>query len=531
MQTLVQTLQDHDRGHLKIIADLWELELPNDPRPLTVQALSDAMLDRTPEILETLPGGAVRALERMLVSGGRFPMEALVRQFGSLREMGPGKRDRLQPWKEPASPLEMLWYRGLMSKAFADSDDGPQEFGFVPDDLLDRIPEVSEPEIRMLGEPVAAPKRIIQSSSFVVDDATTVLAAHRRAGSLDREWVVDFLRRPESLDLIEGLLESANVLGSAEQIRDFLRLPDDKAMEFLLKSWKNSTKWNDLAQTPVVSSPTGNWPNDPLASRRAALALLDTVPTNTWWSVPSFVDSVYEEDPGFMRPPGGFESWYLQSEKDGSGLHGFEAWHKVEGQYLRYLIAGPMHWLGTVDVSRDLSAFRLLEPSTSVPQSREGKAVAWPDGRIRVATEADRTLRYQLARLCSWERIDGGAYYYRLTARSLQGAEAQGLTATHARKILSEIPAPEGMLKAVERWGRKGSEANMERQTILQVDDPEILKMLADDKTARRYLGEQLGPISVIVEARHWRKLQEAALRLGLLIDVPEEGLRPGPAS
>jgi hypothetical protein len=413
-----------------------------------------------------------------------------------------------------------------MSKAFADSDGGPQEFGFVPDDLLDRIPEVSEPEVRVLGEPIGAPRRIIQSNTFAVDDATTVLAAHRRAGSLDREWVVDFLRRPESLALIEGLLESANVLGSAEQIRDFLQLPDDKAMEFLIKSWKDSTKWNDLSHTPDLVSPTGNWPNDPLASRCAALALLDTVPTNTWWSVPSFVDSVYEEDPGFMRPPGGFESWYLQSDEDSSSLHGFEAWHKVEGQYLRYLIAGPMNLLGIVEVSRDLSAFRLIEASTSESSSKEGKA--FPDGRIRVARDADRALRYQLARLCSWERIDGGAYYYRLTARSLEGAKAQGLTATHAHKVLSEIPAPEGVLKAVERWGRKGTEANMEQQTILQVDDPEILKMLADDKTARRYLGEQLGPISVIVKERHWRKLRDAALRLGLMIDVPEEGLRPG---
>jgi hypothetical protein len=418
-----------------------------------------------------------------------------------------------------------------MSKAFADSDGGPQEFGFVPDDLLDRIPEVSEPEIRVLGEPVAAPKRIIQSNIFAVDDATTVLAAHRRAGSLDREWVVDFLRRPESLALIEGLLESANVLGSAEQIRDFLQLPDDEAMEFLLISWKDSTKWNDLSHTPDLVSPTGNWPSDPLAGRSAALALLDTVPTNTWWSVPGFVNSVYEEDPGFMRPPGGFESWYLQSDKDGGSLHGFEAWHKVEGQYLRYLIAGPMHWLGKVDVSRDHSAFRLVEVARAIERSgppKEGKTVAKPDGRIRVAHEADRTLRYQLARLCSWERMDGGACHYRLTARSLEGAAAQGLTAAHAHKVLSEVPAPEGMLKAVERWGRKGSEATMERQTILQVDDPKILKMLADDKTVRRYLGEQLGPISVVVEARHWRKLQEAALRLGLLIDVPEEGLRPG---
>ena len=522
MQTLAQTLQDHDRGHLKVVADLWGLELPNDPQPKTIQILSDAMLDQTPEILETLPGGALRALERILVSGGRLPIEALVRQFGPLREMGPGKRDRLQPWKEPASPLEMLWYRGLMSKAFADSDGGPQEFGFVPDDLLDRIPAVSEPEIRALGEPAPTPKKIIQSHSFAVDDATTVLAAHRRAGSLDHEWVNNFLLQPKSLALIEGLLDTANVLGSAKKIRDFLQLSDDEAMEFLRDSWKDSAKWNDLAQTPDLSSPTGEWPNDSLTGRRAALDLLDRVPANTWWSLPGFVDSVYEEDPGFMRQPGGFESWYLQSIKDGGSLHGFEAWREVEGRYLRYLITGPMLWLGMIEVSQDHSAFRFIEALSSEPSPREGKAAAGLDGRIRVARDADRTLRYQVARLCSWERMAQGAYHYRLTARSIKGAESQGLTSAHAHKVLSEIPAPEGMLKAVERWGRKGSEATMERQTILLVDDPGILKMLSEDKTARRYLGEQLGPISVIVEVGRWQKLQESALRLGLLIESPQ---------
>ncbi len=526
MQTLTQTLQDHDRGHLKIVARLWGLDLASDPNSVAVERLSNAMLSGTPEIAETLPGGARRALEFLLERGGRVSIEALVRRFGPLREMGPGRRDRLEPWNEPAFPLEMLWYRGLLARAFADSEGGPREYGFVPDDLLNKFPAVNGPEHRPLGAPAPSPNQVIRSGHSAVEDATTLLAAHRRAGELDRAWILEFLRQPNSLDLLESLLHETGVLGDPERIRDFLQKPLNQVLAQLQDNWRSSTTWNDLSQTPALINPAGDWPNDPLVGRHAALVLIDTVPANMWWSVSSFIDSVFEEDPGFMRPPGGFESWYLQSTDGESSLHGFESWGEVEGQYLRYLITGPMLWLGIVEVSKDHSAFRLVEAETSEPLSKEGKT--WPDGRIRVAREADRTQRYQLARLCAWERMDGGAYYYRFTARSLKGAEAQGLTATHAHKVLSEVSAPEGLLKAVERWGRKGSEATMERKTILQVDDPEILKMLADDKAARRYLGEQLGPISVIVDARKWRKLQEAALRLGLLIDVPEEGFRTG---
>ena len=522
MQTLAQTLQDRDRGQLKVIAHLWGMELPSDQ---PVEGLSVAILDRTPEFLETLPGDARRVLEGLLKNGGRVPMEDLVRQFGPLREMGPGKRDRLEPWKDPTSPLEMLWYRGLVAKAFVDSADGPQAFGFVPDDLLDKLPEVRGPEPRPLGEPAPAPKRIIQSNTAAVDDATTVLAAHRRAAKLDRKWLLDFLRQPDSLPLMEGLLQEADVVGSPERIRDFLQTPRDQVLEHLQQTWKRSVVWNDLSWTPGVVSPTADWPNDPLAGRQAAHLLFDTIPADTWWSVSSLVDAAREAEPGFMRPPGGFDSWYLQATKDGSSLRGFEAWHQVEGQYLRHLIAGPMLWLGLVDVGHDRSTFRIRELTVS-SESRgspgEGTAVVWPDGSIRVAHGADRTLRYQLARLCMWERMDGGAYYYRLTAQSLQSAEDLGLTAAHAQKILARIAAPESLLNALDRWDGAGMEAKIERQTILQVKDPQVLDMLLNEPSTRRYLREHLGSNSVVVDPLQWRKLQEAALRLGLLIDVPQ---------
>jgi len=512
VQTLSQTLQDHDRGHLKVIADLWELDLPNDPQPITIKVLSNAMLDRTPEILETLPGGARRALDRMLLEGGRVSMESLVRQFGPLREMGPGKRDRLEPWKEPASPLEMLWYRGLMSKAFADSEDGPQEYGFVPDDLADRMPKVTEPETLTLGMPAPAPSRILRSGGFAVDDATTILAAHRRDEKLDPS---QFVQQPASLALLEALLEEAEILGHPEHIGVFLQLTRAQALEQLRETWQESSNWNDLSQTSGVSNPAGEWPNDPRSGRQAALDLFRTVPADKWWSVADFVNAVHEADPGFMRPPGGFDSWYLQSADEKSSLHGFEAWEQVEGQYLRYLITGPILWLGLSEISQDGSAFQQPRSGT---QSKEGLAKAWPDGRIRVARQANRALRYQVARLCEWERMDGGAYHYRLTARSLQAAEKQGLTAAHAHQILAEIPAPEGMLKALKRWERAGMEAEVGRQTVLQVEDEQVLALLMNEPSTRRYLGEQLGPKSVVVDLDKWKKLREAALKLGLLI-------------
>jgi hypothetical protein len=61
-------------------------------------------------------------------------------------------------------------------------------------------------------------------------------------------------------------------------------------------------------------------------------------------------------------------------------------------------------------------------------------------------------------------------------------------------------------------------EAEVVRQTVLRVEDEQVLALLMNDPGTRRYLGEQLGPRSVVVDPAKWKKLREAALKLGLLI-------------
>ncbi len=65
-----------------------------------------------------------------------MPLGTFTRRFGDVREVGPGKRDREQPHLHPNSATEILWYRALLAKAFFDTDKGPQEFAYIPDDLF-----------------------------------------------------------------------------------------------------------------------------------------------------------------------------------------------------------------------------------------------------------------------------------------------------------------------------------------------------------------------------------------------------------
>jgi len=141
MPALEKTLPTDDLGHLRIVASLWGVELASaDPAQAVVElasALCDAEL--LEEVLTALSDEAQTAIGALVDASGRLPWDAFTRRFGELREMGPGKRDREKPHLRPVSITEGLWYRALVARAFFETGKGPQEFAFIPDDLLEAL--------------------------------------------------------------------------------------------------------------------------------------------------------------------------------------------------------------------------------------------------------------------------------------------------------------------------------------------------------------------------------------------------------
>ncbi len=544
MRTLLQTLQDHDSGYLRVVAELWGIELPPDAGP---EQLEQAMRQALPEL--SLPEPAQQLLEQLQRAGGRIGWEQLNRRFGPLREMGAGRRDRLKPWRDPVSPLEMLWYRGLLGRAFADSPAGPLEYGFIPSDLQDIMPEPETIMQAPLGAPGARPGSFTAASSRAVDDATTVLAglrrnwtdkqlaAIRRNPPTDRSTqqrlvgLSQFLLQPASLELILELI--GDLIAQPEQLKQFLTASRAHALAWLQQSWKDSTNWNDLARMGQLQIAGTEWPNNPQAGRATALGLLAQIPPGEWWSLDATVEAVQQHQPDFLREPGGFKSWYLRRADDGQFVTGFENWHSVEGAYLRFLLRGPLHWLGGVDLGDQGESFRIATQAGPLFDGQQppnveqpaGKATVRANGDIQIARSADRSLRYQIARFTIWENAGVGGYRYRLSAAALQQAEEQGLTAAHANKLLAQASGgelPAGLARALERWASHGPEAVLQRELVLEVKDPEVLEQLATHRSTGRWIQTRLSPDRAVVLEADWPKLAGAALGLGLLIREPE---------
>lgn len=562
MATLRQTLQDRDRGFLQIVAELWGLDLPTGALPEAAASLARAMLVRevVAEQLEALGPASRQALSFLISQGGRHPVADAERRFGPIRAMGPGRRDRDKPWIAPASPLEDLWYRGFLGRHFADTPAGPQEFFFIPSDLLSLLRATYAPTQAASAPalPTATPDWSRPASLAAADDATTLLAALRRraAKKLPLEPshgrpLARFLLQPGSTDLLLTLLLDTGLLTPAphqpqpEAVRAFLDLTRSQAVRQLFRLWRASNAWNDLAHVHSLASPTGIWPNDPRLARTAILARLSRLAPETWWSLDSFIDALRDQQPDFQRPAGAFDSWYLQDRQSGMFLQGFEHWDRVEGALVRYLLCGPLHWLGLIDLGGTSGAelptsFRLslyaawlletapdevpVEPPLPQPVS------VTPDGCIHVHRFAPLALRYQIARFTAWEAVDDHGWHHRLSPSALQAGTRQGLRLSQMRSLLesaSNQPLPQAVNRALDRFEQRGCEARLEQVLLLRVSRPEVLQELRRSRTTARYLGEQLGPTTVRVRERDWDALRRAAARLGLLIDPAEEIRQP----
>jgi hypothetical protein len=541
MPDLIQTLEDADLGLLRMIAGAWGLDLnAPDARtalPQLIEGLHDAALVK--EILDVLPPDAHEALKMLLSNDGHLTWAMFSRRFGDVRPMGPGRRDRERPDLKPASNTEILWYRALIGRTFLHFPPAePQEYAYIPDDLLDYLIQLATHSLPPLGRP-ASPGECSHeqlADDQILDHACTLLAALRLGFKLsdldDTHWGVP---APALTRLLQcaGLLDSA-LQPQPEPARAFLEAPRPQALAALAQAWMTGSDFNDLRFLPHLEF-DGEWVNDPLHTRQVILDLLSQVPPLAWWSLPAFVSGIKERQPDFQRPAGDYDSWFIRRSHDDSYLRGFTSWDEVDGALVRYYINGPLHWLGLVDLASgspgaEPTAFRFNRfaadlwqgtPPPDMPAAETSQLKLSSDGRLRIPPLFPRSARYLIARFCQWEGVKDGEYLYHLAPAGLERARQQGLKAAHLINLLrkhSVVPLPPSLVQALERWEKFGAQASLGKAVLLKVASPEILAALRKTR-AGRFMGEQLNPTTVEIRPGGEEIVQASLAEIGFLGD------------
>ena len=366
MRTLEQALLDHELIVLRVIAEWLGLDLTGADKAESVEQVAAALagVDLLQEV-EYLEPEEAAALAELVRLGGRAPVAVFSRDHGEVRAMGPGRLEREEPWLDPISPAEALWYRGFLYRGFDQTGEGTLEFYYLPQELLARLAPATTTVVRESPdaprlEPIDAPEQSRPPVDDAVDDLTTLLALAQRTGL-----------HPDQLPDLRGLLmnpdrdrrsllltlatEMSLLRRTDERLRptraalDWLQRSREAQLRALVDAWSRSV-WNELRHTPGLVAEGEAWQNDPLLARTA---LMDVLPADErWYRLADLVAVIRQQDPDFQRPDGNYETWYLRDAETREYLSGFAEWERVEGRLLRYLIQGPLYWLGMVSCRR-----------------------------------------------------------------------------------------------------------------------------------------------------------------------------------
>jgi hypothetical protein len=319
----------------------------------------------------------------------------------------------------------------------------------------------------------------------------------------------------------------------------------------LQTAWRDDPAWNDLWHVPSLKPQPTGWKNDPVLARQKVLELMTYCHRGQWYDVDEFIKAVKSWNPDFQRPDGDYTSWYIH-DLQGESLMGFEHWDAVEGELLRYLLSGPLHWLGLVDLgynveTEDLIVFRVADsrligagpgdqPAAgdlvqrkenvveveSPPQEGARPLTVQGDFIIRVAQEVNLYTRFQLARFADFVGRETGYISYRISPAGLARARHQGITGEQIGAFLARHSAgsvPARVLDGLRTWYNRSGTARLEQGVILRVDRPEILQALRKHPEISPLLGEVLGPQAVLVPRANVEQVRRWLLRQGYLED------------
>lgn len=548
MRSLDQSLMEHDLLTLRVIGEWWELDLSGVDKQGCVMMLTETLsqVDIQKELL-FLPPEEAEAISDLASQGGRIPVGVFSRNHGEIRLMGPGRMEREEPWLDPISAAEALWYRGFLYRAFDETPEGVIEFYFLPKELLAAFPH---PEI--YAETAAdisfqslktSPENWRVADTSAVDDLTTLMTIALKL-SQDNNGASDFddlLLNPDP-ERRSFLLTLANEMALV-RLEDGALRPTRAAIGWLKRgriaqlnsladAWSHS-EWNDLCHIPGLKCEGENWHNDPLLARTA---LIDALPhTGQWYKLVDLTAFIKETNPDFQRPDGNYDTWYIKDSSGDEYLAGFDAWDRVEGRLIRFLIRGPLYWLGMTELAdlgdQPSAAYRLTEQAlnwlagkTPVESEDSNPIIVDGDGSIIVPLTAKRYHRFQVARISEAQpAARGRPFRYQITPRALDEARQQGIQSERLIDFLtqaSEKTLPKSVQRAISRWDERGVEGKLESVVVLRVSDEKILETLRNNPRTRDFIGESLGDLAVVVKPGMWEELRAATTQLGLLLET-----------
>jgi hypothetical protein len=492
--SLKQCLSDYPRVMLEGIADGWHISLTDEQRDEVVARLASEMAHPSAvnQVLGRLGEPELEALA-LVAAKAQTRSFVVTRKYGDIRHLGPGKLEWQRAWQKPSSPLERLWFLGLVFRGYGVDGGYHGDVLYVADDIRELLPALALPMPESQVDPVDPPATVLDQGDALSRSVFVFLVAARRGlfRARERAFPARAVKRMASrlqdasdsrrlelawhLCLASGLLEQRDrVWAPTDTAAQWLRDSPVQRLRLLFQSWMRDLDWNELCHLPHVQCEPAGWSADPSLARKALVRHMGACPLDAWLSAPALVQSIYQVDPDFARPDGDYDSWYIRDAQTGQYLTGFHQWGRVEGAWLRYLLEVPLYWLGLVALGEgseggSLDSFRVTSLGAQVmglveEEAHEPRPFAL-EGSVRVRAPWDGSWydRYLLERFARWQQDETSGSLYLIDGSSVQAADDQGINAQQIVAFLERVteePVPRSVRRWIHGWATEGSRGN-----------------------------------------------------------------------
>lgn len=552
MKDLYRCLDEYSLELLQAIAQVWGVSLAvTDSREAIVQ-LAEGML--APEAIERALGGlseqAKVILAEVQAAGGVVSGTRLTLSYGNIRRLGPARMARERPWIYPENPVEELFYRGLLYRAYGQIGAQYGEIYFVPQQLYDALPPLGGNALTVTKVPT--PAQVEEDGNALAEDILTMLAYLRRhrvsvpdeeapAGALPEtlatiSWGKRLLGEedPRRLGLIWLLLRRLRLvqdrgghLQPALRARDWLRLSDEQRRAQLWAVWREELSWDELRLLCGLTVQESGVYSPPMVRKRL-LAVMAELPAGEWLSLDSFLHWLQVKRPDYLRGDGGL-GWLIRDADSGANVTA--SWAEVEGRLAQAMVTTVLRWFGAValgsnDAGQEPHAFlvtaegrRLLSPSqgaegqpgAAVKDSRASASVATVDDDLTVRIEVRNTFyeRYQLERFAEWIS-QGERAVYRITPESVWRGQNAGIKGEQMVGFLRRISGdqvPLVVIGALRAWAGRFGRVTIRRAAILQAVDSRTMEQILAHQGVARLLGQAISPTMRLVDEEHIEEL------------------------
>jgi hypothetical protein len=537
-------------GLLRQIATTHQVPLPESPaRAEVLRVLAERLLQ---------PGYLAQRVAN-LAEVERAALALVVAEGGQVRSLALERELRHRQGSDLAAAelLAGLLQSGVLFRAFQATGADRGEVYVAPSELNQLVPP-PPPSTRPTLPPVEPPAEtrrcspsfnLFAMASFVRTWRQTAAAGRPGAatgGQLDAlsaetaELTVELPgRTPRERWTLLGHLGLRLGLFAREEggLQPTERVPEwlgqgEAGERQLWLSYLNSEQWNDLERAGSGDARFVGRTADSGVSRAQFVELIRVLPVDQWVPASDVETLVRELAPDFLRE--GFEvsSSRLVDLESGDELVGTASWERVEGPLVKYLLGGPLFWLGVVEWGLANQGWDRLRVTSAGRAWLEGSDEAlWPaldpielteERQIIAPERCDLALLWDLEPYLELQRRGPPSVYELKRASFARGLEAGG-TLDELRKLLERAALgllPPAFDQALDRWAGRAGRFRLRPIVVLTSEDEAEMTAFLEKLQDTGLVRERLGPKATSITPARAGDVADALGRQGQLPEL-----------